>query len=79
MCTTGCPTPGVHRSWGACLRAKALQVGPAERDPRIAGDRELRAYYDARMQGIQPKGTRLSQVQDAIEFADKTQVGDPWR
>lgn len=79
MCTTGCPLPGSHTSWGECLRAKAPQFGPAERDVRKADDGELQAYYDVRMQGIQPKGTRRFQIEQAKAFSDVTQVGDPWQ
>jgi len=79
MCTTGCPSPGSHQTWGECLKAKAPQFGPAERNARLADQRELQAYYDVRMQGIQPKGTRMHQIEQAKAFSDVTQVGDPWQ
>ena len=25
-CSTGCPTPGAHESWGECVRAKNTRV-----------------------------------------------------
>lgn len=79
MCTTGCPVPGSHRSWGECLRAKAPQFGPADRDARLSSDGELQSYFDVRMQGIQPKGTQRHQIEEAKRFSDITQVGDPWQ
>lgn len=80
MCTSGCPTPGVHGTWGECLRSKAIQFTEiAGHEARKANDNELQAYYDARMQGVQPKGTRLEQTRQALEFANKTGTGDPWQ
>lgn len=35
-------------------------------------DRELDAYAEARKQGIQPAGTRMSQVEAAVRISDKT-------
>lgn len=71
-CTSGCPTPGVHATWGECLRAKALEITPGLMDKpgRQSWDAELSAYGEARRQGIQPKGTRMHQVQAAVEAAN---------
>lgn len=79
MCTSGCPVPGSHQSWGECLRAKAPQFGPGDRDTRLFHESELQAYADVRAQGIQPKGTRMHLIEQAKAFSDKTQVGDPWQ
>jgi hypothetical protein len=35
-------------------------------------DAELKAYKDARAQGIQPDGTSMKQVQKAIDISQKT-------
>lgn len=35
-------------------------------------DKELQAYRDARAQGIQPAGTSMKQVRDAVEISNKT-------
>ncbi len=80
MCRSGCPNPGSHKSWGECARAARIQtVASFDRvASRTAWDRELDAYADARRQGIQPKGTRMRQIREAVEFADKTGVGNPW-
>lgn len=71
-CTSGCPTPGAHNTWGECLRAKALEVTPSlmQRPSRQRWDAELHAYGEARRQGIQPKGTQMHQVRAAVEAAD---------
>jgi hypothetical protein len=37
-------------------------------------DGELQAYRDARAQGIQPAGTSMAKVRQAIEISDKTGV-----
>lgn len=26
-CSSGCPTPGAHETWGECMRAKNTRVG----------------------------------------------------
>lgn len=70
MCSTGCPTQD-HRSWGECVRAKALQIGPADEKPRREWDRELTSYAEARRQGIQPAGTQQHQIDGAVQFADR--------
>lgn len=81
MCRSGCPTPGAHRTWGECARAARIQVNAdfEQVSARKAWDTELAAYADARRQGIQPKGTQMHQVRQAVEFADQTGIGDPWR
>lgn len=78
-CRSGCPTQN-HESWGECARAAGLQIGDIRgRNTNIAWDRELDAYEGAVRQGIEPRTTRLHDTKAAIEFADKTGVGDPWR
>ncbi|MFD9734416.1 hypothetical protein [Umezawaea sp. NPDC059074] len=69
-CRSGCPTQD-HESWGACLRAAALQLAPAimEIPGRRHWDAELREYGEARRQGIQPRGTRMAQVRAAVQAA----------
>lgn len=71
MCRSGCPTQD-HDSWGACLRAANLQVQPGIMDApsRRAWDGELKAYADARRQGLQPSGTTMPKIRKAIVEAD---------
>lgn len=72
-CRSGCRTQD-HSSWGECARAANLSTGvDIQGIPRRrAWDGELRAYADARRQGLQPKGTKLHQVQAAVRVADST-------
>lgn len=77
MCRSGCATRD-HVSWGECARAANLQVGSALHDIHQGNQRELQAYADARRQGVQPKGTSIKQTVEAMKFAEKTGVGDPW-
>lgn len=37
-------------------------------------DAELKAYRDARAQGIQPDGTSMAKIRKAVEISDKTGV-----
>lgn len=80
-CTSGCPTPGAHESWGACLRAKAIQVQPGimESESRKAFDLDLSSYASARAEGLQPKSPDHAAVVEARKFSDATGVGDPWQ
>jgi hypothetical protein len=68
MCSTGCPFPGQHESWGECVRSKGVQLAPGLSvvSERRAWDKELGAYADARAQGVQPAGTRMPQVRAAM-------------
>lgn len=69
-CACGCPTYGAH------LRSKNLRVGYArsaagmDATTQKRWDAELEAYRDARSQGIQPAGTRMSQVRAALDASD---------
>ena len=76
-CTSSCGTQD-HDSYGACMRAKALQVDVAVPgtgyDPaRTKGwDSRINAYKDDRSQGIQPPGTKKSQIDAAVRRSDTT-------
>jgi hypothetical protein len=81
-CSSGCPTQD-HRSYGECLRSKAPKIAfcnsAAGQDytKQKRWDRELDAYQDAKRQGIQPEGTRLSQINEAVELSNT--VGRAYR
>lgn len=78
MCRTGCLTQD-HRSWGECARDSLIQIGDvAGRDVNRAWDHELDSYESAVRQGIEPRNTTLRETQAAVEFADRTGLGDPW-
>lgn len=71
MCSTGCPTPGRHRSFGECLRAKGLQIGDLKgHDVNKRGETDLQAYANARRQGIQPSGIDRASVDRAVRISE---------
>ncbi len=58
------------------MRAKNLNLNPnlSNTGASKAWDAELQAYRDARSQGIQPAGTTMAKVREAVEISDKTGV-----
>lgn len=73
MCSTGCPTQD-HGSFGACLRAKNLQLSPHVNDgyatKQTQWDKDLDHYEKAVDNGLQPSGTQRWQVDKAIKEAE---------
>lgn len=74
-CRTGCPTQD-HANWGECLRASNLEFGTGDANsavtmPKRKFEAELQAYRDARRQGIQPTGTSMAKIQQAVELSNK--------
>jgi hypothetical protein len=69
-CRSGCPTKD-HANWGECLRSANLRLGneTVAKDIKTT-DKELSAYRDARKQGIQPRSTKLKDVQTATKISD---------
>jgi len=60
-----------------CFGCKALTLemnaGDAKRDiPDKKWNAELQAYRDARAQGIQPAGTSMKKVQEAVKISNET-------
>lgn len=75
-CRTGCPTQD-HDSWGDCLRAANLKVafcgiGGGDATTQKNWDKSIEAYRAAKAQGIQPAGTKASQVRAAVEQSNRT-------
>lgn len=74
MCRSGCSTQD-HASWGECARAANLKIAycqsAAGKDYTLQKrhDAELDAYAEARKGGLQPAGTKMSQVRKAVEAA----------
>lgn len=76
-CSSRCPAPGTHPTFGACIRAMNVKVGycrsavghDATRQKKW--DSELAEYKSARAQGIQPEGTSLAQTRRAVEASNK--------
>lgn len=78
-CTSGCPTPGEHATWGECMRAKATKVaycgiGGGDATAQKQWDNNLAAYKDARRQGVQPAGTDRTAVDRAMKISEHTGV-----
>ncbi len=74
-CRTGCPTQD-HKNWGECLRASNLEFSTGDANSaKSMSDRkwnaELEAYRSARAQGIQPEGTSMAKIKDAVEKSNK--------
>lgn len=74
-CRTGCPTQD-HVNWGECLRASNLEFGTGDANsnvtqPKKKFEAELQAYRDARKQGIQPTGTSMAKIQQAVDLSNK--------
>lgn len=65
-CSSRCPTQD-HETFGACIRAKGLQLNPNLADTATSKkfDGDLQRYRDVRKQGIQPDGTSAAQVERA--------------
>jgi hypothetical protein len=62
-----------------CFGCKALglqmNTGDANSNLQVSSkkwDRELQAYRDARAQGIQPAGTSMKKVQEAVRISNET-------
>jgi len=73
-CRTGCLTQD-HTSWGDCLRASNIQMNPGDADSNKMmtskkWNGELDAYSAARAQGIQPAGTKRSQIEAALKASE---------
>ena len=56
-------------SYVGYFRSKNLKVDTA-RDGRSAWDSELDAYRDARRQGVQPAGTKMPQIREAMALSE---------
>lgn len=62
-----------------CFGCKALglqlNTGDANSNLRVSNkkwDKELQAYRDARAQGIQPAGTSMKKIQEAVKISNET-------
>lgn len=76
-CSSSCRTKD-HPTFGACLRAKNLQVADVEAHRRNSSmHKGLDAYRSAREAGLQPDGVFPAQVAKAWETTDQT--GVPYR
>lgn len=58
-------------------KVSTLEMGVGDANSKVSmsttkWDAELKAYKDARAQGIQPDGTSMKAVQKAVEISNKT-------
>jgi hypothetical protein len=77
-CSSSCPTPGAHETWGACIRSKNLVIADVEtHERRKRVNNTLKEYRDARKSGLQPASTSRKDVRAAWAATEKT--GTPFR
>ena len=78
-CTAGCANQNCG-SYGACLRSKSVRVGWANSTNGLDATKEkkwnaeLDAYSAARKQGIQPAGTSMAKINEAVRLSDMSGV-----
>ncbi len=58
-------------------KISTIEMGVGDANSKVSmstskWDAELKAYKDARAQGIQPAGTSMKQIQKAVEISNKT-------
>lgn len=76
-CSSSCPTQD-HTGYGACLRAKNLQVADvAAHKFHQHRNAEVKEYVSAREAGLQPKTFFKKDVDAAWRITEKT--GTPFR
>lgn len=75
-CRSGCKTRD-HASYSECLRAANTRVaycgkGGGDASAQKKWDNDIKHYFNAVNQGIQPEGTKRHQVDKAIKQANET-------
>lgn len=73
-CSSACPTPGQHATFGECMRAKNLRLSDHSSMDYQRGHnwfQGIKEYRDARAQGIQPKTSNLRDVREAVALSKK--------
>jgi hypothetical protein len=67
-CSAKCATPGAHKTFGECVRAKDLRLSEKKGDYQRGHDwfQGVKEYREARAQGIQPKSSNLAHVREAV-------------
>lgn len=76
MCRSGCKTND-HATWGECLRDAGVRTFLASPSKGLDGstekrwNQELGLYRQARSEGIQPDGTTLAKVTEAMRKSDE--------
>lgn len=74
-CSSACVTRE-HRTFGECMRSKGLQLAPnlSDTNTQKAWDKELDSYESARRQGVEPRGTKQHQIDEAMKQSEATGV-----
>ena len=68
-CRTGCLTQD-HANWGECARGANLSISNEGAAMSIkTTDKELTAYRDARKNGVQPRSTKMKDIQTANKIS----------
>ena len=65
----------VEGCFGCKVGTLVMNAGDANSNLNVSTrkwDRELEAYRTARAQGIQPAGTSIKKVQEAVQISEKT-------
>lgn len=76
-CSSRCTT-GPHETYGACLRAKGMQVADPAAHQRNQGlNKQLDNYADARRAGLQPRSVYKKDVDQAWAITEA--IGTPYR
>lgn len=70
----GCPGGNVHATFGACLRAKSLQVTGPDHQHFVQRAKVLGRYEAARNEGIQPQSPLTRHVAKAVQRSDRDGV-----
>lgn len=75
---TRCTCGFGHETFGACLRAKNIQIGDVKGSGTTRRwDSDLSAYAAARSAGIQPAGTERHHVDRAVRISEAD--GQAWQ
>lgn len=79
MSETRCTCGAGHKTFGECIRNKGITIGycgqgGGDATSQKKWDREITAYYDTVKQGIEPAGTSMRQIRQAVEISNKTGV-----
>jgi hypothetical protein len=76
-CTSSCKTQD-HNSYGECLQENTPMFAGCfptrqgwDKDKENKDNKELNAYYSAVKQGMEPRSTRMKDINAAVRLSDK--------
>ena len=79
-CRSGCPSQGVHATYGQCARASGIRVAYCQSAKGNDATRQKKfdaenAYYSKALDdGLNPAGTSTAQIDAAYRASDATGV-----